>query len=100
MSAPAVPWFHVKQRARVRARVRRPARDWTLVRRRARAAARRAGVNLYVTLKRVRSYALTAGALACFVVAAFTLATALGWAAAGAAALVFNWGLERDSSGG
>lgn len=49
-----------------------------------------------MTVILLRPYALTLAGLTCLVIAAFTLAAALGWAAAGAAALIFNWGLHKE----
>jgi hypothetical protein len=57
---------------------------------------RRAGRTLYVTVDHARPYALTVGGLACLTVGAFTVATWLGWTAAGTAALLFNWGLHKE----
>jgi hypothetical protein len=54
------------------------------------------GRTVYVTVDRARPYALTVGGLACLVISAFTWAPMAGWAAAGTAALVFNWGLHKE----
>jgi hypothetical protein len=61
-----------------------------------RRTSRRAGRTVYVTVRSVRPYALTVGGLACLVISAFTWTPMAGWAAAGTAALVFNWGLHKE----
>ncbi len=55
------------------------------------AKARTASLNLYSTLSPVRAYALPAGALTCFAVGAFTLATWAGWGMVGVGMLVLDW---------
>lgn len=63
------------------------------------AATRRTVTRGGVTVRSVRPYILTVGALVCFTIAGFTRSPTLGFVVAGASALWLNHGLERDTGG-
>lgn len=78
---------------------RRPgawARAWAGLAATVRPARRHATQTLYVTLRALKPYALSAGGLACFVVAGFSVSVTLGWTVAGGALLLLEWARDRE----